>query len=612
MPEPKPLKVLIVEDDEDDAVLAVRLLEKAGFTVEWRRVETSTAMAQALDAEAWDLIVADYRLPHFSGEEALYLAQQRALEIPFIIVSGTIGEERAVAMMKAGADDYLLKGNLARLGPAVERELEEAEVRRQRREAQEALREAEDRFQQFMEHLPAGAFLKEPDTRTLYVNRFLREAFGWENPVGKTAYELFPRPVAEQIQADDAKALAEGALVSEEEITDAVGRNRVFETHRFPINLADGRCVVGGIAVDVTKRKRAEETLREREQFLQTVFDGMDDGIGVRDRSLTLIRVNRWLQQRYADRMPLLGRKCYEVFQCRDTICPWCPAVRAMKTGQTQSEVTPYPSAENPTGWHELTAFPLRSADGEIIGVIEHVKDVTARVQADHERQQYEEHLRHLAAELVQAEERERQRLATNLHDSVGQTLASAKMTLQDLRQHAEADPALAEGFRRACDFVGEAVEHTRRTVFDLSPPILHEVGFEAALESLVERVGVVHDLPITLQQNTDQAVPLSEEVRIVLYRSVRELLHNVVRHAAATHATVSVHRTDEHIHITVEDDGMGFDPEATRGRGDLAAGFGLFDIRERLDYLGGNVDIRSIADKGTRVTLTAPLEPTG
>jgi len=236
-------------------------------------------------------------------------------------------------------------------------------------------------------------------------------------------------------------------------------------------------------------------------------------------------------------------------------------------------------------------------------------QDITERKRAEDERREYQERLRRLAAELVQAEERERRRLAANLHDEVGQHLAAAKMMLQALEQTAR-DSDLAEPLARARELVAEAVEHTRSTVFDLSPPVLHELGFEAALESLVERTRNLHGISVTLEED-GPSIPLSEEVRVVLYRSVRELLHNVVRHAAATRAAVAVRRNDDHIRVVVEDDGVGFEPDAVRGRGDFSAGFGLFEIRERLDYLGGSVDIRSAPEEGTRVTLTAPLQPT-
>ena len=121
-----PLRVLIVEDSEDDALLLVRELQRGGYDVTFERVETAKAMAAALGRQEWDIVLADYTMPHFSGTAALELLRESGLDIPFIFVSGTIGEEIAVKAMKNGANDYLIKGNLKRLIPAIERELREA------------------------------------------------------------------------------------------------------------------------------------------------------------------------------------------------------------------------------------------------------------------------------------------------------------------------------------------------------------------------------------------------------------------------------------------------------------------------------------------------------
>jgi signal transduction histidine kinase/FixJ family two-component response regulator len=132
----QPIRVLIVEDSENDALLLVRELRRGGFDLKFKRVETAEAMAAALAQKTWDLVISDYSMPHFSGTAALELLKQCGLDLPFIIVSGTIGEDVAVASMKAGAHDYLMKGNLRRLNSAIERELREAEVRSQRRQAE--------------------------------------------------------------------------------------------------------------------------------------------------------------------------------------------------------------------------------------------------------------------------------------------------------------------------------------------------------------------------------------------------------------------------------------------------------------------------------------------
>jgi PAS domain S-box-containing protein len=139
------LRLLIIEDCEDDALLTVRELRRTGYDVEFERVETAAAMAAALKRRTWDLVIADYSLPQFSGTAALELLTSTGLDIPFVIISGSIGDDVAVEVMKSGAHDYMLKGNLKRLGPSVERELREAEMRRQRRHTELALGDSEAR-----------------------------------------------------------------------------------------------------------------------------------------------------------------------------------------------------------------------------------------------------------------------------------------------------------------------------------------------------------------------------------------------------------------------------------------------------------------------------------
>ncbi len=148
-----PLHILIVEDSEDDAQLLLAELRRGGYSPVSMRVDTADAMRAALERKDWDLVVADYSMPHFSALAALELMRQTGLDLPFIIVSGTIGEETAVEAMRAGAHDYLMKGNLKRLVPAVQRELDEAQVRRERRRAYHALQESNRRLAQALEEL---------------------------------------------------------------------------------------------------------------------------------------------------------------------------------------------------------------------------------------------------------------------------------------------------------------------------------------------------------------------------------------------------------------------------------------------------------------------------
>ena len=157
----KLLRVLIIEDSEDDALLLAHEIKQGGYVPTLERVDTAEAMRSALAKQTWDIILSDYNMPHFSASTALELFRQSELDIPFIIVSGAIGEETAVAMMKAGAHDYVMKDNLSRLLPAINRELEDAEVRRARKRAEEQL---ENSFVNLAETMSRAMESRDPYT----------------------------------------------------------------------------------------------------------------------------------------------------------------------------------------------------------------------------------------------------------------------------------------------------------------------------------------------------------------------------------------------------------------------------------------------------------------
>ncbi len=171
----EPLNVLLVEDSEDDAILTRRQLSQAGFELHCERVDSAVLMQAALDSRAWDVVISDYHMPGFSGSAALKLLQTAELDIPFVIVSGAIGEEIAVELMRAGAHDYIMKGNLARLAPAIERELREAGERRARRAAEADLRLAAKVFEGSVE----GILITDKNGRILRINQAFLDITGY-------------------------------------------------------------------------------------------------------------------------------------------------------------------------------------------------------------------------------------------------------------------------------------------------------------------------------------------------------------------------------------------------------------------------------------------------
>ena len=189
----KPLRVLLVEDSADDAGLMLRELRRAGYDLTHERVDTAAALEAALDRHPWDLVIGDYSMPRFSGTAALAIVRRRGLDIPYICVSGTITEELAVAAMKAGANDYVTKGQLKRLLPAIERELRDAQARA-------ALRATEASYQTLVEYAPIGIYRSTPDGKFLSVNAAVVRMLGYDS-----AAEVLALDMARDVYADPAE-----------------------------------------------------------------------------------------------------------------------------------------------------------------------------------------------------------------------------------------------------------------------------------------------------------------------------------------------------------------------------------------------------------------------
>jgi PAS domain S-box-containing protein len=268
--------------------------------------------------------------------------------------------------------------------------------------------------------------------------------------------------------------------------------------------------------------------------------------------------------------------------------------------------------ADGSVRWIHDRAFPIHDARGRVYRVAGISEDITERKRVEDEilsaRDQIEalrkEQVESLASELLLAEEHERRKLALDLHDSLNQTLTLARLRLA--RVAALEGPALAGEVREVGALVDQANQAARSLTFQLSPPILHDLGFEPAVQWLVEDVGRTFQLAIALEGPED-ASPLSERLRVLLFRAVRELLINVAKHSGAKRARVRLERGQGEIRVVVEDDGQAFDPSKVGSRG-----LGLSGIRERLSHLGGAMTITSSAGHGTRVSLVAPLASSG
>jgi len=271
----RPLRLLQIEDSESDADIILRLLMQAGFEVFSQRVEDAEGLRHALEDPTWDVIIADYCMPGFDAPGTLRMLQECGHDIPCIVVSGKMGEDTAVEMMKSGAHDYLTKNNLTRLVPAVERELAEAAARRESKQAQEELRGSEERLALAVEATQIGTFDFSPQTGKLIWSKFARQHFGLSSGVEVT-YDTFLRAlhpadrdrVMQTLQ--DALRYENGGDYAHEYRTLGIedGQERWLSTWGRVFFDAQSQAVrVVGVILDITERKRLEQQLLQSQKL---------------------------------------------------------------------------------------------------------------------------------------------------------------------------------------------------------------------------------------------------------------------------------------------------------------------------------------------------------
>lgn len=364
---------------------------------------------------------------------------------------------------------------------------------------------------------------------------------------------------------------------------------------------------IQSLQAEVRQRLAAEQHVRDQARMLDAFFNHTNAPLVVLDREFNFVRVNEAYAR--ACRRPMsdfIGHNHFEFYPHAENETIFREVVRTRQPYQALAKPFLFPDhPELGVTWWDWSLTPLLNDNGSVEFLVFALEDVTERVRGEQELKRRAEQLRALAGELTQTEQRERRRLAGILHDHLQQLLVGAKFRAAVLARTPEVADAVTEIER----LLSEAIAASRSLTAELSPPILHEAPLPAALEWLASSLADKHNLQVEFTAD-DRPLPLAEDVKILLFEAVRELLFNVVKHAGVLHAKVSVTRHgDDTARVVVADDGRGFDPGALQLAAHGPDGrFGLFSIRERLTWIGGLIAIDSAPGRGSRFTIDAPL----
>jgi PAS domain S-box-containing protein/putative nucleotidyltransferase with HDIG domain len=492
----KKLRVLIAEDSEDDAELLCIELHNGGFEPLSERVETHKAMADALKNKAWDVIITDYSMPHLNGFQALKLLRSIDLDIPCIVVSGKIGEDIAVQLMKAGANDYVMKGNLKRLAPAIERELGDAQVRRERKQAEDSLRRKQLMLARTESIAHVGSWEWDIATDTVIWSDELFRIFQREPQERAPSFAEHPalyhpddfallRQAVEAAVADGTPYELELRAIRKD------GETRICVARGVAERATDGRvvCLFGSLQ-DITERKQAEQALQQSEAKYRLLAEHTTDVIRMLDMNLKTTYLSpsaeklRGFTLQEMVEMPLERQLAPESF--RTAYAVLSEEVPRVESDPGYNPIhtldIEYYCKDGTTLWTETKFSLIRDENGRAVSILAEARDISERKQAEEK--------------LVKSYES----LKKALNDSINTMVKIVE--LRDLytagHQQKVADLAIA--------IAGEIkLEHTRLENLKTAA-IIHDIGKIYVPSEILSKQGKLTDIEFSLIKTHSQA----------------------------------------------------------------------------------------------------------
>jgi len=514
-----------------------------------------------------------------------------------------------------------------------------------RKIAEQALVQSEQQFRGLVEGSIQGICIHNIES-IMFANEASVRIFGYKNPQEilslDSIFDLYAEHELDRIK-DYAQRRLRGEKPPQQYEFDGVKKDGTVIRLRTVVRQITwkGKNALQIVVVDITEQHRAEMALNASERRYRRLFEAApvslweQDWSGIKQlvvrlQSEGIKNVRKHLEQHpelintraevsklidvNSETLRLYGATDKKVFIETVQNAPWqqrdsglLDRIEGFLNGKRRVVI------ENMGTRIDGTKFPIRITTEIVNDDIEDWsriytsdQDITEEVESEKRLEAYQGELRSLAGQISLAEESERRRIASELHDGTVQNLVVARMNIATLQNSLRAKRTLA-----LADSINELLEkslkETRSLIFDLSPPVLYELGLEAALEWLTEqfkqRTGIVPTI-----NSDNSAAPLSEELKVVVFQAVRELLVNVAKHAKARHVKLSWSRNNDCLELKVEDDGVGFDPSDVGKRSSAEGGFGLFSLRERLGLLGASIEFQS-SPSGTCVVLKAPLD---
>lgn len=465
-----------------------------------------------------------------------------------------------------------------------------------------------------LKNLPIGiAINKTDDKKAVFLNDRFASIYGWpENElkdVDSFFEKIYPdekyrKEMKKRIQRDVESGIHEKMKWENVSITTKEGTQKIINVQNFPI---PGQNYMISTVQDVTGKNRIERKVKESKNLLEKTINNLNEVVIVADRDRNVLMTNLTIQKIFGYRPEEIVGRQTGMLHANEEMFNQLPLAGREELEKKGVYHTRYPMKhkDGTVIDTEITTSVILEKDGWQSGTISVIRDITEQLKYEHRLQQYQDSLKQLTTELSLTEEKQRKKIAANIHDHLSQLLVVSKMKLEGLEKELNSGDA-KKVLTIVKSYISEALENSRKITYDLSPPVLYELGLVETMHWMMEKVEEEQGIDAIFKSDVEK-VEFPESKRILVFRIIQELVNNVLKHARAEKLEIVFRKIDSELQVTVEDNGKSFNPEELTESRFQKGEFGLFAVKERVKNLGGKFSIHSEPGKGTTVKFSIP-----
>ena len=606
-------KILVVEDSKSIREEICEILQFENFEVVWAK--NGAQGLKKAKKELPNLIISDISMPKLNGYKFLEELKKSSTteSIPFIFLSGKIELLDLRKGMNMGADDYLVKPiNTDELIKVVKSKLKKQKLIKDN--IDELVEENEYSLKEAGRMAQMGYWRYNDQTDAIFWSEAIHQIYGSDPEKGVPEIQV----ILNVFEQKSRQKLIEATVILakngipfdiELQLTNLKNEKRWIRNIGEPLYNSKNE-IIGrrGVSQDITEQKLTRNKIEKAEEMYRLLADHTSDLICLQEPDSSFKYISPSIKNLLGyEQSALLGEKLLDIIH-KDDLKPLKDLMKQKMLGANDMDAYTIRvlHKEGHFVWLEFLTSPVYK-NKKISYYVSSARNITRWVLAKQEIQEYQTSLQEMTVEITLIEEEQKKEIASNIHDHLSQSLVISKMRINQLKKNPQLK-MIEDDLKFIEEHISEALDNSRKITYELSPPVLYQLGIIDALNWLLEKVEENHKIGYRINSNLS-SLKLDDAKSILLYRSIQEIINNTIKYANATLITLDINKNNLGLDILMTDNGVGFDTSVLNNhRNHTGSGFGLFTVQERIRNIQGKFTIVSKVNTGTTVKFFIPL----